>query len=66
MTMSNQQQAGWEWANFEKYEYHFNQLDEVEQKAMLKQPSFAERKSNRMSFDDLIASLQQHTNKQGI
>lgn len=64
--MSNHQQAGWEWASFEEYEYHFNQLDEIEQQAMLKQQRVEERKSNRMSFEDLIASLKQHTNKQGI
>lgn len=58
--------AGWEWVDMEEIEYHFSLLDEVEQQAMLASLPTVDKQSNRMDFDDLIESMQKHTDKKGI
>lgn len=60
------QQSGWEWVDMDEIEWHFSLLSEAEQLAMLKQLPPLERQTNRMSFDELIESMQQHTTKKGL
>ena len=61
-------EAGWEWVDMDEIEYHFSLLDEAEQQAMLASlpAPESEHQSNRMPFDELIASMQLHTTKKGI